>query len=67
MLARADAICVAAYAAKKGAEGVQDAQRQWLADRNRDCRVRHILPQEASSFRMAGYCLLAFTLAHPMS
>lgn len=63
VLARADAIMVAAYAAKKDDEGVRDAQRQWLADRNRDCRVQQILAEEASSYRMAGYCLLAFTLA----
>lgn len=63
VLARADAIMVAAYGARKDVEGVRDAQRQWVAERNRDCRVGQILPDEASSFRMSGYCLLAFTLA----
>lgn len=63
VLARADAMMVAAYGAKKDRDGVRDAQRQWVADRDRDCRVQQILPEEASSFRMAGYCLLAFTLA----
>lgn len=62
-LSRADAIMVALYREKRDQEGVAEAQREWVHERNRSCRIAHINPDEKTSFRISGYCLLAFNLA----
>ena len=62
-LSRADAIMVSLYREKRDQEGVTEAQREWIHDRNRSCRIAHINPDEETSFRISGYCLLAFNLA----
>jgi len=62
-LSRADAIMAALYGAKRDMPGVKDAQQAWVQERNKACRVAHIGADQDSSFRIAGYCLLAFSLA----
>jgi len=62
-LARADAIMAALYGAKRDLPGVQDSQRAWIQDRNGACRVADMRADQEISFRIAGYCLLAFNLA----